>query len=158
MPPLLGPYVPEEDSDNESSVNSNKSDLYPDSDSEGDNANMWANHPTNGTSNSNKKSNRNSTQNSSQYLPAGLPEYLPEGNPAVVPSLTTNLSSGIILGVELISILLGKVLLGYELNNISRHFSLNQPAGQYRKAWHSPQRISESWVRTTASSFVSKDE
>ena len=34
------------------------------------------------------------------------------------------------VGVELISILLDKVLLGYKHNLISCHFSLNQPAGR----------------------------
>jgi len=63
MPSLLGPYVSEGDSDDESSVNSNESRSYPDSDSEGDDADMWADHPNNRISN--KNSNRNSTRNSS---------------------------------------------------------------------------------------------
>ena len=92
MPPLLGRYVSERDSGDESSVDSGESRSYLNSDSEGDDANMWADHPTNRTSDEN--SNRNSTRNSSQNLPGGLPDYLPENSPASVPSPTTNPSSG----------------------------------------------------------------
>ena len=46
MPPLLCPYVSMGDSDDEFSVNGSDSHSYPDSDSEGDDADMWADNPT----------------------------------------------------------------------------------------------------------------
>ena len=87
MPPLLSPFVSEGDSDNKSSVGSNESHLFPDNNSEGDDADMWADHPT--TRNPNSNSNRISTRNSSENLPRGQPDYLPKDNPAAVPSPTT---------------------------------------------------------------------
>jgi len=59
MPPLLGFYMSEGDSEDESSVGSNESHTFFDSDSEGDDADLWADHPT--TRNSNQNSNQNST-------------------------------------------------------------------------------------------------